>query len=72
MPARKAAKLATQGFTPARMSAAAVDAPKVNDPSAVMSGKSKTRKLMKMPSANRDKIRPIVMEPISNDMMVRV
>ena len=50
------------------MSAAATAAPSVNEPSAVMSGKAKIRKLMNTPSASSARISPMVQEPMSSVM----
>jgi hypothetical protein len=47
-----------------RMAARA--APKVIDPSGVMSGKAKIRKLINTPIASNDRIKPIVKAPINN------
>jgi len=44
---------------------AATAAPKVVDPSAVMSGNSKIRKLMNTPNASRERMKPMVKAPIS-------
>lgn len=67
-PAKKAIRLATSGFTPVNIRAAAVEAPNVKEPSAVISGNSKTLKLMKIPNASKARIRPIVNDPINSDM----
>src|SRR5262245_30854665 len=45
--------------------------PSVIEPSAVMSGNVKIRKLMKTPSASSDRIRPIVNAPMSRSMSGR-
>jgi hypothetical protein len=69
MPAKKETRLAMSGFTPATISAAPAEAPNVNDPSTVISGKSKIRKLMKIPSASNARINPMMIDPMSNDMV---
>src|SRR5262245_27091196 len=62
-PARKAAAVASQGLTSAAMSTAAVQPPKVIEPSTVRSRNEMIRKLIKTPSANSERIRPIVRAP---------
>ena len=68
IPAKKAIRLASNGFTPATIRAAPVAAPNVKDPSAVISGKSKTRKLINIPSANKERIKPMMIDPMSSDI----
>src|SRR5258708_40124466 len=51
------------------MSAAATEAPRVTDPSAVMSGMLKIRKLTYTPSATNARISPSVKAPISRVML---
>src|SRR5260221_194498 len=63
-PATNPAALASKGLMPDTSITAATDAPNVIDPSAVMSGKWKMRKLINTPSASRDKINPMVIAPI--------
>jgi hypothetical protein len=58
--------VAKTGFVPATISEAVIAAPNVKEPSAVISGKSNIRKLIKMPSANSPRISPIVIEPINS------
>ena len=65
-PPRNAAAVAKTGLIPATIREAVRAAPKVKDPSAVISGKSKILKLMKIPSASKARIRPIVMDPIKS------
>lgn len=67
-PATNAARLAIRGFAPLAINADAVAAPNVNDPSAVISAKLKTRKLIKIPRANNDSIKPIVNDPTNSDI----
>src|SRR5215471_17629785 len=67
-PAANAASVAAKGFTCATISTAATEPPSVIDPSVVMSGNSKIRKLMKTPNASRARIRPIVSAPMSSSM----
>src|SRR5262245_37315114 len=62
------ASVASGAETPMPSRAAAIEAPSVSDPSVVMSGKRKTRKLTKTPRARRARIRPIVREPRSSVM----
>src|ERR1039457_5318537 len=64
-PAANAAADAIKGLGPLTISAAATAAPSALDPSAVMSGNSKIRKLMKTPNASRERMRPMVIAPIS-------
>src|SRR5882762_2304612 len=63
MPAPKAARDAIGGVTPWTSSVAATDAPSVTDPSAVISGKAKIRKLMNTPKASNDRMKPMVNVP---------
>ena len=53
------------------MSAAATDAPSVTDPSAVISGILKIRKLTYMPNASSARINPSVRAPMSSVMRCR-
>jgi hypothetical protein len=68
MPDRNPAIVALRGLKPATSRAAATEAPSVIEPSAVISGKANTRKLRKTPRASRDRMKPIVIEPISRLM----
>ena len=70
MPAMNAHTQAINGLTPATISEEAVAAPKVNDPSAVISGNENILKLMKIPSASSARINPMVVDPISNDIVI--
>src|SRR5262245_27927961 len=72
VPATQATAVATRGSTCAVRSMAATAAPKVMEPSPVISGKSNTRKLTNTPSARSDRIAPIVKAPITNDISVRL
>src|ERR1700690_447138 len=72
MPAVKPARDASAGLTPRTSSVAATDAPRVIDPSAVMSGKAKIRKLMNTPKASSERMQPIVNVPIRRFMFVAV
>src|SRR5262245_51816913 len=67
-PPANAAAVATRGGTSATRSTAAIAAPTVIEPSAVMSGKSKMRKLMNTPIASSERISPIVSAPSSSVM----
>jgi hypothetical protein len=49
--------------TPCTSSTAAIAAPRVIEPSVVMSGNLKTRKLMNTPNANSERMRPTVQAP---------
>ena len=60
--------MAVQGEYPRTIKAAATAAPSVNDPSAVMSGNAKIRKLMNTPSASSARISPTVQVPMSSVM----
>src|SRR5262245_34214256 len=62
------AAVAIGAETPPTRSAAAIEAPRVKDPSVVMSGKWKTRKLTNTPSARSARIEPIVSDPSSSVM----
>src|SRR5262245_3762651 len=68
-PAPNAAAVATSGCTCATSSTPVTAAPSVIDPSAVMSGNAKIRKLMKTPNASSDRMRPIVNAPMSSSML---
>jgi hypothetical protein len=68
-PASVAAAVAVQGEYPRAIMAAATAAPNVNEPSAVISGNEKIRKLMNTPSARIARIRPIVQAPMSSVMI---
>src|SRR5438876_4792551 len=59
-PPPNAAAVAIPGWTPLTSNAAASAAPSALEPSAVMSGKAKMRKLMKTTSASRERMSPIV------------
>ena len=63
-PAAKLAAEAVKGSTPFTTSAATTAAPSVLDPSAVMSGNSKIRKLINTPNASRERMKPMVIAPI--------
>src|SRR5438552_286893 len=63
-PAPNAAAVAAAGCTLATSSTPATAPPSVIEPSAVMSGNAKIRKLMKTPNASSDRIRPIVKAPM--------
>jgi hypothetical protein len=65
MPHTNPAIEAASGLKPLTSSVAATEAPSVIEPSAVISGNAKIRKLMKTPRASRDRMKPIVIEPIS-------
>jgi len=67
-PATNAAAEAIIGCTCATISTATTAPPSVIDPSAVMSGKEKIRKLMKTPSASSDRMSPMVSAPINRSM----
>src|SRR5262249_50235803 len=67
-PPAEPAAVASGADTPWTSSAAAIDAPSVSEPSVVMSGKRKTRKLTKRPRARSARIRPIVSDPSSSVM----
>src|SRR5262245_25715942 len=67
-PPAEPAAVASGAETPSTSSAAAIAAPSVSEPSVVMSGKRKTRKLTKTPSASSARIRPIVSDPSSSVM----
>ncbi len=62
-PPKKAISVETQGLNSRTSRIAAMDAPKVMDPSGVISGKPKMRKLMRTPSASNDRIKPNVSAP---------
>ena len=64
-PGQKSCGVASRGSTPRISNVAATAAPSVIEPSAVMSGNAKTRKLMKTPSASNERIKPIVNAPTS-------
>jgi hypothetical protein len=66
MPPAKANTVATTGLAPATIREAVIAAPNVKDPSAVISGKSKIRKLIKLPKARRARISPMVIDPINS------
>src|SRR5579863_348733 len=70
MPATKPASEASNGLTPRTISVAATAAPRVIEPSAVISGKAKMRKLMNTPSASSERMKPMVKVPISRLMCV--
>src|ERR1700746_370624 len=63
IPATKPASDANSGLVPCTSSIAATDAPSVTDPSAVISGNAKIRKLMNTPNASNDRMKPIVNVP---------
>ena len=65
IPAAKAASDASSGLVPCAISVAATAAPSVTDPSAVISGNAKIRKLMNTPRASSERMHPIVNVPIS-------
>src|SRR5262245_34018908 len=67
-PPAEPATVASGAETPSTSSAAAIAAPSVSEPSVVMSGKRKTRKLTKTPSARSARIRPMVRDPSSSVM----
>ncbi|MPN41335.1 hypothetical protein SDC9_188878 [bioreactor metagenome] len=64
-----AISVAESGFIPETIKAAAIEAPNVIDPSAVISAKLYILKLINMPRASSDKINPIVSAPMSNDIV---
>jgi hypothetical protein len=64
-PASAPQSVAITGDHPATSSTADTPAPKVIEPSAVMSGNSKIRKLMYTPNANNDRMNPIVIAPMT-------
>src|SRR5208283_5851637 len=65
MPAPNAASEASGGLTPWTSSVAATEAPRVMEPSAVMSGNAKMRKLMNTPSARSERMQPMVKVVVS-------
>jgi len=67
-PAANPALVARTGLVPLTISAAATAAPSVLEPSAVISGKSKMRKLMNTPNARSERIKPMVKAPMSKLM----
>src|SRR5436309_7826591 len=71
-PPTKLARLANHGLVPCTSSTAAIAAPSVVEPSAVMSGKRKTRKLMKTPSASSERMRPTLHAPSSSVMSLHL
>src|SRR5579862_5886293 len=70
IPAKKPASEASGGLTLCTSRIAATDAPRVIDPSAVMSGNAKIRKLIKTPKASSERISPMVKVPIRRLMPV--
>jgi hypothetical protein len=68
-PPQNPAIVATIGLTPITNSVAAMAAPSGKDPSAVMSGKLKMRKLINTPNARKERISPIVRDPMSKVMV---
>ena len=64
IPAAKPATDASTGLVPCTISVAATDAPRVIDPSAVISGNAKIRKLMKTPRASSERMKPMVKVPM--------
>ena len=67
-PAANDAAVAAAGDRPATISTAVTAPPSVSDPSVVMSGKLKIRKLTKTPKASSDRISPMVNAPINSSM----
>ena len=70
IPATKPASDASTGLVPCTISVAATAAPRVTDPSTVISGNAKIRKLMNTPSASSERMHPIVNVPISRFISV--
>ena len=68
VPAANAAAVANTALYPWTIKAAATEAPSVTEPSAVMSGMLKMRKLTYTPSASSARINPSVKAPISSVM----
>src|SRR5262245_53136876 len=68
IPAPNATPCSTSGCTFAAMRTPATAPPSVIDPSAVMSGNAKMRKLMKTPNASSDRISPMVNAPTTSSM----
>src|SRR5437764_482580 len=68
-PATAAAAVAMKALCPATIRAAATEAPRVTEPSAVMSGILKIRKLTYTPSASRARMNPSVTAPIRRVMV---
>src|SRR5271166_6158730 len=69
MPAPNAASEASGGLTPWTSRVAATEAPRVMEPSAVISGNAKMRKLMNTPSASSERMQPMVKVPIRRLMV---
>jgi len=70
MPPKNAANEATKGGIPLTIKMAAIEAPNVIEPSAVISGNRKIRNVIRTPKARSERIIPIVRELISRVIFI--